>query len=502
MAVVTVRPDSTPTGASNFTIFGGAASIDAALSDNSAATYVKKGVTGNGAVIVGFGTTTISDNIRVKQVRIRSEVLCPTAASRLRITPIVRIAGVNYVGSAQIFSGSFAFDEYEGAYFTTAPDGQAWDQTRINGLRAQISDAASGADLSSIYELFFDIETTTQPSVSVASPTGTVTATSLPEVSWTYSDADGTEQDYYRIRVFTSAQYSAGGFDPSSSASFWDSGVVASSDNTATIREFLTDGLYRAYVTVAKDVSGIPFYSNYAYSQFTIDTTPPTTPSLTATYDSASNRVTLTATGATVSGSFDSQVFEIQRTDDSGSTWIDVTGAEALVPSGTLVATVYDYAAPRETAPGYRVRSIGTLGEDEVASTWSSTVNVSVTNDQSWWLKAVSDPTLNRGSLKVQPGFETSPQEQIGVFYPIGRGTAVTVTAGLQGEDGNMRIVTIGNTEFDAVWALATHTGTLLMQLPDATQRYIRIIERTYSRSGLLSNPQNEISLQYVEVAG
>ena len=127
---------------------------------------------------------------------------------------------------------------------------------------------------------------------------------------------------------------------------------------------------------------------------------------------------------------------------------------------------------------------------------------MSVTNAQTWWLKAISDPTLNRGSLKVQPGFETSPQEQIGVFYPIGRGTAVTVTAGLQGEDGNMRIVTVGNTEFDATWALATHTGTLLMQLPDATQRYIRVTERTYSRSGLLSNPQNEISLRYVEVAG
>ena len=264
----------------------------------------------------------------------------------------------------------------------------------------------------------------------------------------------------------------------------------------------MTDGVYRAYVTVAKLVSGVPFYSAYAYSQFTIDTTPPTTPSLTASYSSTSNRVTLTATGATVSGSFDSQVFQIQKTEDSGSTWSDVTGATALVPDGTAQSVVYDYAATRGVTTGYRVRSIGTLGEDEVSSTWSSTSNVSVTNDATWWIKAVSDPTLNLGGLRVSGGFQTSPKEQIGVFYPIGRGTAVTVTAGLQGKDGGLKVMAVGTTEFDLVWALATHIGSLLLQNPDGTQKYIRVTERSFTRSGKLNNAQNEISLTYVEVAG
>ena len=502
MAVVTVRPDSTPTGAANFTIFGGAASINAALSDNNAATYVKKGVTGNGAVIVGFATTSISDTVRVKQVRIRSEVLCPTAASRLRITPVTRIDGVNYFGTPQVFNGSFVFDEYEGAYFSNAPDGQAWDQDRIDGLRAQIQDLASGADLSSVYELFFDIETTTQPSVTVASPTGTVTDNAKPEVSWTYADADGTEQDYYQIKVFTSAQYSAGGFDPTTDEAFWDSGVVGSSDNTATIGEYLTDGTFRAYVRVAKTVSGVPFYSAYAYSQFTINTTPPTTPTLVGTFQSVSNRVLLEITGATVQGSFDSQVFQVQRSDDSGTTWADVTGGSDLVPDGTAEASLFDYAAPRAATAGYRVRAIGTLGENEVASDWSSTVNVSVTNDLSWWLKAVTEPDINRGALKVNPGFESSPVEQIGVFRPIGRRTAVVISSGLQGEDGTFTISTLGDTEFAAVWALATHTGSLLLQTPQAEQKYIRVTERTYSRAGTVGNPQNEIKIAYVEVLG
>lgn len=502
MAVVTVRPDSTPTGASNFTIFGGAASINAALSDNNSATYVKKGVTGNGSVIVGFGTTTIADNVRVKQVRIRSEVACPTTSSRLRITPITRINGVNYLGTPQVFNGTFTFDEYEGAYFTTSPDGQAWDQDRIDGLRAQIQDLASGADLSSVYELFFDIETTTQPTVSVASPTGTITDNSKPEVSWTYSDADGTGQDFYQIKVFSSAQYSAGGFDPTATVAFYDSGVVASDDNTATIGEYLIDGTYRAYVRVAKTVSGSPFYSSFEYSQFIINTTPPTIPTLTGTFQSITNQVLLELAGSSVSGSFDSQVFQVQRSDDAGTTWTDVTGGTALVPDGLAEASLYDYAAPRAATATYRARSIGTAGENEVASDWSAEVNVSVTNDATWWLKAVNDPTLNRGALKVNPGFKSSPEEQIGVFRPIGRRTAVVVSSGLQGEDGEFTISTLGDAEFDGVWALATHTGSLLLQTPQAEQKYIRVTDRSYSRAGTVGNPQNEISITYVEVAG
>ena len=500
MAVTTVRPDSTPTGAANFTIFGGAASINAALADNNVATYVKKGVTGNGAVIVGFGTTSITSAVRVKQVRVRAQASCPTASSRLRITPIVRVDGVNYFGSPLSLNGVQTLAEYSGAYFSTSPDGQAWDQTRIDSLRAQIQDLASGADLSSTYELFFDIETTTQPTVSVASPTGTVTDNSLPEVAWTYSDADGSAQDYYQIKVFSSTQYSAGGFDPSTDTAYWDSGIVGSEDNSATIGEYLGDGTWRAYVRVAKTVSGVPFYSSYQYSQFIVSVTPPTTPTITGTWQSANNRVFISTTGASISGTFDSQVFQIQRSDDSGTTWTDVTGASALIPTAAGTATIYDYAAPRDVTVQYRVRAIGTLGENQVASDWSTTSNVSVINDLTWWLKAVENPTLNKGALKVNPGFKASPEEQIGVVRPIGRRTAVTISSGLQGEDGEFTISTLGDAEFDGVWALATHTGVLLLQTPQGEQKYIRIIDRTYTRAGVIANPQNEVAITYVEV--
>lgn len=501
--LVTVRPDSTPLGSTNFTIFGGAPSINAALADNSVATYVKKGTTGNGTTTVGFGTTSVVSGSRVLQVRLRAQVLCPTSSSRLVLTPITRVDGVDYVGSAISFSGLYALGEYAGAYFTTAPDGYAWDQARVDGLRARIGDNASGVDLSSVYELFFDVVTTTQPTVSVTAPTSPVTGTSKPTVAWTYADADGYDQDYYRIRVFSSAQYVAGGFDPSADTPLWDSGVVASGDNTATLDYFLTGGVsYRAYVIAAKTVGGEAYYSNYAYAQFTVTTTAPATPTLSASFNPTANQVWLSASGQSVSGSFDSQVFQVQRSDDSGSTWADVTGATALVPSGVFVSTTFDYSAPRAATAQYRARSVATLSGEVIGSAWSTAQAVSVLNDGTWWLKAVSTPALNRGSVGVQAGFSVDRTEQIGVFRPIGRGTAVTVTAGLMGEDGKLEIQTTSRADFEAVWALCCHVGTLILQTPDGDQRFIRVTSRSYKRDGTLRAPQTLIDVGYVEVAG
>ena len=500
MSVTVVRPDSTPTGASNFTIFGGSATINAALADNSDSTYVRKGVTGNGAVIVGFGTTTILSSVRVKQVRLRARVSCPTSASRLNVTPVVRVDGVNYSGSAISFAGIYALGTYVGAYFTTAPDGQAWDQDRIDGLRAQIMDTKTSSDLSSVYELYFDVDTTTQPTVTVSNPTGTVTNTSQPDVSWSYADADGSDQDYYRIRVFPSSVYAAPGFDPISSTSTWDSGVVASSDNSATITDYLTNGTWRAYVTVAKTVSGVPFYSAYAYAQFILSTTPPTTPTVQATYNSANNRVTLSMTGATVAGSFDSQEFTVQRSADSGVTWGPVVGGTGLVVDGTGAAALFDYSAPRGITVLYRVRSVGLLTGDFVATPWSATDSVAVTNDGTWWLKSVTTPSLNTGGLKVAAGFESTPVEQVGVFRPLGRVSAVVVSAGLQGEDGKVKITAVGMAEFNAVWNLVTSLSTLVIQSPVPTQKTVRVIDRSFTRGGLASNPLSEINVSFVEV--
>ncbi len=699
--LTTVRPDATPLGSTNFTIFGGAPSINAALADNSVATYVQKGTTGNGTTTVGFGTTSIVSGTRVLQVRLRAQVLCPTSSSRLTLTPITRVNGVDFVGSTISFAGQYALAEYAGAYFTVAPDGYAWDQARIDGLRARIGDNATGVNLSNVYELFFDVVTTTQPTVTVTAPTSPVTGTSKPTVAWTYVDADGYDQDYYRIRVFSSAQYVAGGFDPSADTPVWDSGVVASGDNTATLDYYLTSGLsYRAYVIAAKTVGGEAYYSNYAYAQFTVTSGAPATPSLSASFNSSGNRVWLSASGlsvatatrtnlitnpsfeagtsawggmaaaiavssvwsnfgtsslsvtpifasidsaaeytttalslgivggltynisaychleaaqigsldgrarkilvyyqrsstggtyysfasnqaANVAGTtrlsvsctfpsdvttilirlynganntatntiyydsvlveqsstllpyfdgsvsdtqpraytvawngtahaststltytgFDSQVFQVQRSDDSGTTWGDVTGASALIPSGAFVSTTFDYSAPRGETAQYRARSIGSLSGEVIGSAFSGTQNVSVLNDGTWWLKAVTTPALNRGGLAVAPGFNVERIEQIGVFRPIGRGTAVTVTAGLLGEDGKLEIQTTSRAEFEAVWLLCCHVGTLLLQTPDGDQRFIRVTSRSYKRDGTVRSPLTVISLDYVEVA-
>jgi len=502
MATTVVRPDETISGASNFTAYGGAASINVALSDDNIATYVKKTVTGNGSVVVGFGTTTIGSSVRVSSVRIRAQLNCPTASSRLRITPICRVAGVNYSGAALSLSGAYATAEYAGAYATTAPDGQPWDQTRITGLRAQIQDNASGADLSTIYELFFDVVTTTQPSVTVNTPTGTVSTTSAPDVAWSFTDTDGNDQAYYQVKVFTAAVYGAAGFNPATSTAAWDSDVVTSADSSVTVGQYLSDATtYRAYVRTAKEVSNQPFWSPWAYTEFLVDVVPPVTPSLTSVYSAVSNSVLLTITGGALTGTLSSQTFQVQRSDDSQSTWADVIGGSLLTVNPSYQASLTDYAAPRAATAYYRVRSIGVSGDNAIVSAWSSSASAVVTNDSKWWFKVLDDPTLNVSSLKVSGGFDGNPDEQIGVFRPLGRSTAVVVTAGLMGEDGGFKISTVGATEFDSVWAAITHLGVLLVQTPEPEQKFIRVIDRQYVRTGKLTNVHNVLTVKYVVVA-
>jgi hypothetical protein len=62
MAVTTVRPNATASGAGSFTLTGGAGSVHATLNDDSDSTFLQKtsSVVGQASAIVDFGTTTIS----------------------------------------------------------------------------------------------------------------------------------------------------------------------------------------------------------------------------------------------------------------------------------------------------------------------------------------------------------------------------------------------------------------------------------------------------------
>lgn len=501
MTTVVLRPNGTISGAANYAITGGSASLSAATNDNSDSTYIRKatGVNGTASVILAFGTSTIASNETIRRVRIRARVQTTTSAGKFNLQLGTRASGVNYFGNALQVRGTQAIGEVVGAWVTIAPDGKAWNQSRIDDLRCQITEYKDSTDRGYIYELYIDVDKATKPTLTVSNPTGTITTTSKPEVLWTYSDTDGDAQTYYEVKIFPASAYGSGSFDPTSATPVWGSGQQSSISNSVTVGDYLTDGTYRAYVRVAKTINAAPFFSDWAYSTFTIDLSPPPTPTVTTAWVESQNRTLVTVTGASASG-YDSQSYELQRSDDSGLTWKGVRDGGALTPNGTFVAELYDYEAPRSQSVAYRARSIALLGSDVVASTWSTSALVAITQDGKWWFKSIDTPALNTSAVRVLNGLDEDQPEDLGVFRPIGRTRAVVLAGSLYGLDGSYRIVTLSPEEWVTMYAIIKHQGTLLVQDPFGSQKYIRIISRAFNTTGAASVPRREATIGYVEV--
>lgn len=89
--------------------------------------------------------------------------------------------------------------------------------------------------------------------------------------------------------------------------------------------------------------------------------------------------------------------FQIQRSEDGGSTWTDVYTSlgDGLVsnPGGTV--TCYDYEAPNGVAVKYRARTIHTYASATAYSAWSSSADETWSDPDQWWLKNLTDPDFN-----------------------------------------------------------------------------------------------------------
>jgi hypothetical protein len=505
MAVTTVRPDAVVTGSGNYDNTGGAASIQVALNDSSDSTFISKkaAVVGEGSIVLDFGTDTLTASEKVKRVRVRARIKTDAAGTgKLNVYLGAKINNQNYYHSPLQLRGTYgSITTLEGAYQVAAPDGSAWTQTSINNLRAKVTEYQDSTNISNVYELYIDIDIATQPTVTVVNPNGSITTTASPAVSWTFADTDGDTQSYYYIKVFTAAQYGAGGFDPETSAATYDSGEIAGSDTDNVIGDLLANGTYRVYMKVAKTINNQPFWSAWANSSFTVNNSLPPTPTLAAVFNNSTNDVDLTATGAAPTG-FVSQVFDIHRSDNAGVIYDSIRNGDQLVPNGSYIASITDYEAPRGVSAYYRVRSIATDSNGvEFPSAWSSVVQVLVTNDLTWWFKAITQPSINIGGVRVLAQLDTNIDEPNTVFRPLGETRPVVIAGPLQGEDGIYQIKTVTEAEWDAFYPIIEHQGTLLVQDPLLNQKLVRVIGRTWSaESSQNSVIYRDIELAYVEV--
>jgi len=505
MAVTTVLPNATATGSSLYTISGGSANIHTALSDANDATFIQKTNTiiGSADTILDFGTVTLTASQRVKQVRLRVRASTPTDVGRLNVYLGALIARKNYFYTGLAIRGTNASaTTFTGPYFTSAPDGSEWTQTNLNNLRVKVTEYKDTTDRGKFYELYADVDIVTAPTVgTVSAPVGGV-STTTPDITWTYVDSvDNSTQDYVQIKVFSSAQYNAAGWSVSTSTPTWTSGELASTELTSVVGVLLTPATYRCYVRVGKDINGTPFYSDYSFSEFTVNYTTQPVPTMAVAWSATLGRAAFEITGSSLSGGLTSQYHQVQRSDDEGVTYDYIRNGDNITLTAANKGIISDYEAPRGITAYYRSRAVGVDSNSiEYPSGWSVIQQVLITNDSTWWFKCIEDSDLNLGSVRVLKELDVKVDEPNTIFRPLGSNYPIIVAGPLQGEDGAYNLKTVTEDEWDNLYPLITHQGKLLIQDPFGNQKYVRVTDRKWTAETQSGNVYRDITLNYVEI--
>jgi hypothetical protein len=260
--------------------------------------YAHLGLTNLGAV---------SGSQRIKATQIRGRVRMHTSDPGHGATLAVRLwdpqSGLGYppagyedqpagVPDGFTTSNSSTFQAKTGAWHTAPPklDGSEWTKTIIDRCVLHLAwyySVGSVHENLRASELYVDVDIRDQGVVSGVTVSGN-DASTRPTVAWSFTaNADGDEQIAYQVRVFSSAQYGATGFDPTISPASWSSGTrQGGGEAIAVERDLLLGVTYKAYVRGAADFNGARWWSAWALSStFTITPTPPAVPTLTVTAD-------------------------------------------------------------------------------------------------------------------------------------------------------------------------------------------------------------------------
>lgn len=172
MSLETVRPNSTPVNTGTVTGAGGDA--DAALADDSDATYVTfdPGET----IRVGFANPTIPAGAVVLK-----QLLRVRGAKTSTANPVIRIdAGGESTSPASVFWAT-------PITWTTSIELVGLDPDDTELTLYQLSSSTSGAALR-VYAVYLDVYYVTEPELTIDAPTGTV-ATNVLTPSWTPGEA-------------------------------------------------------------------------------------------------------------------------------------------------------------------------------------------------------------------------------------------------------------------------------------------------------------------------
>jgi len=181
------------------------------------------------------------------------------------------------------------------------------------------------------------------------------------------------------------------------------------------------------------------------------------------------------ATEWTLGGNVGVASMEFQVSQDGGATWNDLRFGALVLESAAQTASCYDTESVPLTTMVYRVRVVAPYQGTTVYSPWSNTVSTQSTVYPKWGL---SNPLVQGSGVALDlNGNPSKTLRQVDTeFDPQGRPLGVKLTDGFKGVDWGLVFRTGNLTDQNALEALLTQTGALLLQSPLGGQWYVTVI--------------------------
>jgi hypothetical protein len=230
MTLTILRPNATDDtiGTVAVTGTGGAHGVTAnAPADD--ATYVSSAFRGSG-VHLGMQDITLTATQRALRVRVRLRIFHNSADVGWREYVDVRLRGSVTGNTSSVWTAGTVSDtalEQTSGWWTVDPIGQAWSDLGVDRTQVDLSWQARGISPAitqlRVSEVYMEVDVRERPVVTSVTVTGFATST---RPSWSFAlqaDPDNDPQARFRVKVFSSAVYSAAGFNPETSTkAVWD----------------------------------------------------------------------------------------------------------------------------------------------------------------------------------------------------------------------------------------------------------------------------------------
>lgn len=417
----TPSTSATPTGATAVTLVGGA-TAHAILAATSTASYVTASSSYATAqetrVVLTYspGTSGLTDRIDwIQPVFTEKYSAIAGWFYPAKVTGYVGSTphALNLTAAAPGAGYYDVFEQISGPASTKAADGTPWSECDSFTVEYRVNVVVFGqwgggvftqwgsSRLAQLAYAALRVVYTAAPTVGSITPTGTVT-TPQPTIAW---HTNGGTQSAYRVVVVPidatdgdGVAVGAGGFNPATVASpTWDSGKVASTDQSALMGNSVTDGVtYVAYIMAWIGTGSAEKASSWwTGGSFTADIETVDAPVVELENDATTYAVSVSVGPGTHTADQFPTYFEVQYLDPVDG-WVAAPITDSQVP-GDETSVFYDgLQAPGATVT-YRARGVWERTTDGllVTSAWVQQA-LTAANKHEWWLRSTTDYLDNR----------------------------------------------------------------------------------------------------------